>query len=475
MVKNVIKRDGNKEPFDTTNIIKVIKKANSTTPKDTQTDDKTINKVLDSILNELPDTEDVDVEVIQDAVEKGLMQHNCFEQAKAFILKRDERAKERFKRLSIVKTVNEKLSAKNPKQQNANLDEHSFGGRKGEADSALLKQLALDYYISPKFAKNHINNRVYIHDLDAYVVGMHNCLSIPLDELLSKTVVTRQTKIRPAGSVNTALQLAAVYIQLQSLQQFGGVAYTHFDWSMVPYVRKSFMKHYIIAYLKETDDFYTLNLPDLMFSDYQDDAGIWRNKLDDWVDTYKKEFFEKTGLKQEDFYFDNKTGLNHKLRQQAVYDTITEVKQGVEGFIHNMNSLQSRSGNQLPFSSINYGTCTEEEGRIIIKAIIETTLRGTGDGQTSIFPCQIFQKKKGINDKGSKNYDLYQLAIRCTAKRMYPNYGNCDWSGDADTMDTRFKQMFLNSLTSIQQETLIKQIQERPELSDILGIDLVED
>ncbi len=429
-MKNVIKRDGNKEAFDTTKIIKVIKKANAAVDKDCRIDDKKINKVLDYVLNNLPDQEEGEVEVIQDLVEKGLMSENCFEQAKAFILCRDERAKARFQKLTIVKEIQEKLQASNVQNQNANLDEHSFGGRKGEADSALLKQLALDYYISPKFAKNHINNRVYIHDLDSYVIGMHNCLSVPMDELLANGFNTRQVFIRPAGSANTALQLIAVLFQLQSLQQFGGVAATHIDWTMVPYVRKSFMKHYIIAYIKDNPDFQHINLPELMFADYRDDAGIWRNKLEDWIDEHKQEFFDKTGLTKDDFYFDNKAKLDFSLRQSAIFDTIQEVKQGVEGLLHNLNSLQSRSGNQLPFSSINYGTCTEEEGRIVTKAILAATIKGNGNGQTSIFPCQIFQKKKGVNDKGSKNYDLYQMAIRCTAKRMYPNYFNCDWSQD---------------------------------------------
>jgi len=429
-MKSVIKRDGNKEVFDTTKIIKVIKRANAAVDKDSRIDDKKINKVLDYVLNNLPDQEEGEVEVIQDLVEKGLMSENCFEQAKAFILCRDERAKARFQKLTIVKEIQEKLQASNVQNQNANLDEHSFGGRKGEADSALLKQLALDYYISPKFAKNHINNRIYIHDLDSYVIGMHNCLSVPMDELLANGFNTRQVFIRPAGSANTALQLIAVLFQLQSLQQFGGVAATHIDWTLVPYVRKSFMKHYIIAYIKDNPDFQHINLPELMFADYRDGAGIWRNKLEDWIDEHKQEFFDKTGLTKDDFYFDNKTKLDFSLRQSAIFDTIQEVKQGVEGLLHNLNSLQSRSGNQLPFSSINYGTCTEEEGRIVTKAILAATIKGNGNGQTSIFPCQIFQKKKGVNDKGSKNYDLYQMAIRSTAKRMYPNYCNCDWSVD---------------------------------------------
>ena len=425
----VIKRDGKQEEFNEVNIRKAIKAANNSVDKEKQISDEKVEKVLNFVLKNISSEEKVEIERIQDLVEDGLMKENCFEVAKSFILYREERAKERFKRLKIVKEIKEKLEASNVQNQNANLDEASFGGRKGEADSALLKQMALDYYISPKFAKNHINNRVYIHDLDSYLIGEHNCLSVPIDELLANGFKTRQVFIRPAGSANTAFQLVAVLFQLQSLQQFGGVSATHLDWSLVPYVRKSFMKHYIVAYLKDTRDFYRLNLPDMMFNDYKDEGGIWRNELEDWIDEHKEKFFKKLKLKKEDFYFDNKK-LNKKYRQAAVFDTIQEVKQAAEGMLHNLNSLQSRSGNQLPFSSINYGTCTEEEGRIVVRAILGATIKGVGNGQTSIFPCQIFQKMKGVNDKGSKNYDLYKMAIRSSAKRMYPNYCNCDWSQD---------------------------------------------
>lgn len=427
----VIKRDGKKQDFDPQKIFKAIKKANSKV--ESKLDDEKIEKVVTSALSFLKkNVEEVDVEEVHKAVENALMKNNCFEVARQYMGYRQERDAARFKKLPLVGVMESKLLVKKSEggeHQNANLDEFSFGGRKGEMDSAFLKEHALNYYISPRFAKNHINNRVYIHDLDSYILGMHNCLSVPMDELLSRCVKTRQTIIRPAGSVNTAFQLIAVYFQLQSLQQFGGVAATHIDWTLVPYVRKSFMKHYIIAYLKTTDEFEKLDLPALMFQDYRDEAGVWRNKLEDWISEHKKEYLDKIGLTKDDFTFDNKK-LDAKLRQSAIFDTIQEAKQGAEGMLHNLNSLQSRSGNQLPFSSINYGTCTLPEGRIIIRAILDATIRGTGNGQTSIFPCQIFQKMKGVNDKGSPNYDLYKHAIKCTSMRMYPNYVNCDWSQD---------------------------------------------
>ena len=184
------------------------------------------------------------VEEVQDLVEAGLMSTKRKDVAKAYILYRDERTKERNRKNKLIKEASEKLKASNVQNQNANVDEHSFGGRMGEANEVLTKQYALDYIISSMAKENHLNNEIYIHDLGSYAVGSHNCLSIPFDDLLANGFKTRQTDIRPAQSINTAFQLVAVIFQLQSLQQFGGVSATHLDWTMVPYIRKSFYKHF---------------------------------------------------------------------------------------------------------------------------------------------------------------------------------------------------------------------------------------
>ena len=377
------------------------------------------------------------IEDIQDLVEKGLMATKRKDVAKSYILYRNERNKAREGNIDWMKLIAEKLQAKNVQNQNANVDEHSFGGRKGEADSVLMREIALNHLgMSKKIRDNHLNNRVYIHDLDSYPVGMHNCLTVPFDDLLANGFNTRQTDVRPANSINTAMQLVAVLFQLQSLQQFGGVSASHIDWTMVPYVRKSFLKHYIVAWLKDRNEFLALDLMGMLFNTYseeiEDNLAIDRNGLEDWVDEHKKMFFEETGLKEEDFSFDNPK-LDKKYAQSAMYDTIAETKQAVEGMYHNLNTLQSRSGNQLPFTSINYGTCTLPEGRLVIKALLEGSLKGVGKlHKTAIFPCGIFQCMRGVNRKpGDPNYDLFRLALKSTAKRLYPNYANVDWSGNA--------------------------------------------
>ena len=315
--------------------------------------------------------------------------------AKAYITYRQERTKQRNANSQYVKNIENKLNVENNEMQNANMDEESFGGRMGEASSANLKEYALNYCMPKWMADLHRNNEIYIHDLDHYALGDHNCLSVPFDKLLANGFNTRQTDVRPANSVNTAFQLVAVIFQLQSLNQFGGVSATHLDWTMVPYVRKSFYKHYKDAEKYIFDDGKVKN---------------YGGPIDD--NSYKE---------------------NKKAYDYAMDMTCKEVYQAVEGMYHNLNTLQSRSGNQLPFTSINYGTCTLPEGRMIIKALLDVSIKGIGKlHKTSIFPCGIFQCMKGVNrDPGDPNYDLYKLAIESTAKRLYPNYANVDWSGNA--------------------------------------------
>ena len=320
--------------------------------------------------------------------------------ARAYIRYRYKKEVARNYTNDFIDAIREKLNADDVQNQNANVDEHSFGGRTGEASSVVTKRLALDYIVSPMAKANHENNEIYIHDLDNYYVGSHNCLSIPFDKLLANGFKTRQTDVRPAGSVNTAFQLVAVIFQLQSLQQFGGVSATHLDWTMVPYVRKSFYKHF------KDGLFYVENYP----KNYVQDLHI-TNEYSIENEEYKK--YEKA-------------------YKYAMDMTIKEVHQAVEGLYHNLNTLQSRSGNQLPFTSINYGTCTLPEGRMVIRELLNVSIEGVGSlHKTSIFPCGIFQLGKGINREPSDpNYDLYQLALESTSKRLYPNYANIDWSGN---------------------------------------------
>lgn len=219
----VIKRDGVKVEFDSTKIENAIKKAfkevDGEITQYATVKAFNIAKYIEDFYNKSKD--DVSIEQIQDLCEKGLMSTKRKDVGKAYILYRDKRTKERQRKSNLIKIVKEKVLGLNIENQNANVDEKSFGGRRGEADRAIFKQYALDYCMSEMAKNNHLNNEIYIHDLDSYVLGCHNCLSIPLDKLLKNGFNTRQMDIRPANSVSTAFQLVAVIFQLQSLVQFG--------------------------------------------------------------------------------------------------------------------------------------------------------------------------------------------------------------------------------------------------------------
>ena len=425
----VYKRDGRSEVFKPEKIQNAVLKAfYEVDGKETKCA-KEIAEYISTSISEIQ--KDLGVEEIQDLVEEKIAQFDM-DVARKYIIYRNDRSRIREMKSPIRIKARNTLNSQNDDRQNANVDGKSFGGCVGAVNSEVMKQIALDEYMSEMSRTNHLNNRIYIHDLDSYAAGMHNCLSIPFDKLLANGFNTRQTDVRPAQSVNTAGQLIAVIFQLQSLQQFGGVSATHIDWTLMPYVKKSFRKHYIVAYLKNTAAFSQIDLMGMLFDSYEDESGIIRNRFEDWIDKNKERFYEETGLKEEDFFFANKEKLDPLLYQSAMYDTILETKQAVEALYHNLNTLQSRSGNQLPFTSINYGTCTEPEGRMVIKALLDVSISGIGKlHKTSIFPCGIFQLMKGVNRKpGDPNYDLYRLALRSTAQRLYPNYANCDWSGN---------------------------------------------
>lgn len=399
----VIKRDGKVENFDVNKIINAVDNAWLSVHDELseEFDESLMTYFLEYNFN----MDEIPVDNIHKAVELFLWKQDR-KVRKAYIDKRKERDEIRADNLPIFKEIDEKLEAANIQNQNANLDEASFGGRMGEAGRVVTKRSALRKSMRKAARDAHNKNERYTHDLDSYAVGMHNCLSIPFDKLLAEGFNTRQTDVRPASSINTAFQLVAVIFQLQSLQQFGGVAATHLDWSMVPYVRYSFLKHY--------------------------------NEICDTIPFCSKLTLDRT--KEEtrntsinDSIYKGKHWYNFMRRyiqKVAIRRTNRETYQAVEGMYHNLNTLQSRSGNQLPFTSINYGTCVFDEGRMVINALLNVCIKGLGKyHRTSIFPCGIWQWKKGVNAyPGDPNYDLYLKALKSTAKRIYPNYANCDWS-----------------------------------------------
>ena len=397
----VLKRDGKIDVYNFEKIKRAVESAYNSV--NATMDEKILQQLSDhfqKLIDKRKDPEEpINIEEIQDEIEKFLVIKNKTNVVKHFMRYREDRNRHREMKSKLMKGIASKLQAKNISNQNANVDESSFGGRMGEATRVVTKEYALYNCMSKMARENHLNNEIYIHDLDSYAVGMHNCLTVPFDDVLSKGFKTRNTDVRPANSINTAMQLVAVVFQLQSLQQFGGVSASHLDWTMVPYVRKSFYKHFKDGLKYCENETIVFNLDNVENVSIEDDV-------------YK---------------------CHGKAYKYAMDMTLKEVHQAVEGMFHNLNTLQSRSGNQLPFTSINYGTCTLIEGRMIIKELLEVSMEGLGaNGVTSIFPCGIFQCMKGVNRKpGEPNYDLFRLALKATTLRIYPNYANVDWSGNA--------------------------------------------
>ena len=305
MVVKVVKRDGREEEFRKEKIKDAVLKAFNSVDGSVSDDAVVLaEKIADEISN--TKKQHMGVEDIQDIVENKLMHSARKDVAREYIIYRNERTKTRERNSDFMNDVSEKLYAKNVENQNANVDEKSFGGRIGAASSALTKKYALDYIVSPMARRNHLNNEIYIHDLDSYAVGNHNCLSIPFDDLLANGFNTRQTDVRPANSVNTAMQLVAVIFQIQSLQQFGGVSATHLDWTMVPYVRKSFRKHFIdgIKYCE----------PDFQFD----------------INEYVERIPTDAGIEDDEYK------MQPNAYKYAMDMTEKEVHQSVEGMYHNL-------------------------------------------------------------------------------------------------------------------------------------------
>ena len=300
---NIKKRDGSIVPFDKQKIINAINKAFIDVDGVLYETD-TAESIADDIEKIAPLYKNtITVETVQDLVEDYLMRSERRDVAREYIRFRYKKEVARNYSNDFMNAISEKLQAKNVENQNANVDEYSFGGRIGEASRLLMKRYALDHCVSDMARRNHEENMIYIHDLDSYAVGMHNCLSIPFDDLLAKGFNTRQTDVRPANSVNTAFQLVAVIFQLQSLQQFGGVSATHLDWTMVPYVRKSFAKHFLngMKYIEDNGVLY-------------DKAELMNISID--APLYKEQ---------------------PKAYKYAMDMTVKEVHQAVEGMYHNLN------------------------------------------------------------------------------------------------------------------------------------------
>ena len=391
----VIKRDGRVVEFDSTKVFNAIIKA--------MTSVNNCNTALaQKITDEISRANcDLNVETIQDMIENKLMASNCKDVAKAFIIYRNDRTRERERNSSIIRKVRERNSGKNIQNANANVDERSFSGREKEASSDIQKEIALDYVMSKDVSDAHKEGYIYQHDLDKYNLGMHNCLFLDFKRLFTNGFATRNGDVRPPASYETACQQTAVAFQCQSQVQYGGVASCHIDTDLAPFIKLSFYKHYADGCK------YIGHLKDETIKSFI--AHAKENNLSITDDYFKRD---------EEIYNFAMDMLNR------------ECKQSAEGAYHNLNTLESRQGSQVPFTSINFGRDITPEGRLVSQSMLNASIDGIGKyHRTSIFPISIIKYKKGVNaNPGDANYDLKKLALKSLSKRIYPNFVNGDWS-----------------------------------------------
>lgn len=390
MIQTVIKRDGRVVGYNEEKIKAAIRKAMLQT--EMGEDESLLQKIADRI--GCTGNERMTVEEIQDRVELELMNSPRKEVAKRYIAYRDQRsiarrAKTRDMFLEIIEAKNNDIT-----RENANMNTDSPAGMMMKFASETTKPFVDDYLLSQEARDAVKNGYLHIHDKDYYPTKSLTCVQHPLDRILNNGFMAGHSESRPAKRIETASVISCISLETAQNEMHGGQAIPAFDFYLAPFVRSSFKEE--IEKLEELNEIDLSDLKDIELEDY-----------------------EKKTLE----------GLQGKERmlQHAVNQTVSRVHQAMEAFIHNMNTIHSRGGNQVVFSSINYGTDTSAEGRCIIRELLKSTYEGVGNGATAIFPIQIWKKKRGISYlPEDRNYDLYKLACKVTARRFFPNFLNLD-------------------------------------------------
>ena len=355
-------------------------------------DESLIMRIVDRITAR--GRENMEVEQIQDMVEDELMKSSRKEVARKYIAYRDQRriarnAKTRDVFLEIINAKNNDVT-----RENANMNADSPAGMIMKFASETTKKFVDDYLLSPESKEAVRGNYLHVHDKDYYPTKSLTCVQHPLDNILKYGFTAGHGESRPAKRIETASVIACISIETAQNEMHGGQAIPAFDFYLAPYVRSSFIEE-----VKNIEKF-----------DGQDHSDMYELELDDYL------------MKP----LDNLEG-NERVLQHAINRTVARVHQAMEAFIHNMNTIHSRGGNQVVFSSINYGTDTSAEGRCIIRELLKSTYEGVGNGATAIFPIQIWKKKRGVSYlPEDRNYDLYQYACKVTARRFFPNFVNLD-------------------------------------------------
>ena len=390
MIQTVVKRDGRIVGFNREKIAAAIRKAMLTT--ENGEDDVLVYKIVDRI--EYKGKEQSSVEEIQDMVELELMKSPRKEVAKSYIAYRDKRsiarkAKTREMFLEIVDAKSNDVT-----RENANMNADTPAGMMMKFSSETTKPFVDDYLLSEDTLWALRNNYLHIHDKDYYPTKSLTCIQHPLDKILDHGFMAGHGESRPTKRIETASIMACISMETVQNEMHGGQAIPAFDFYLAPYVRRS--------YVEEVKNIENLTGMDL--------KHLYDAPIEDYI---AKDLLFMQG--------------DERMKQHAINRTVNRVHQSMEAFIHNMNTIHSRGGNQVVFSSVNYGTDTSAEGRCIIRELLISTNEGVGNGSTAIFPIQIWKKKRGVSYlPEDKNYDLYQLACKVAARRFYPNFVNLD-------------------------------------------------
>ncbi len=390
MIQTVVKRDGRIVGYNEEKIKAAIRKAMLTT--DAGEDETLVQRITDRI--GMTGNERMTVEEIQDKVEMELMKSARKDVAKRYIAYRDKRsiarrAKTRDMFLEIIEAKNNDIT-----RENANMNTDSPAGMMMKFASETTKPFVDDYLLSEEVRAAVRNNYIHIHDKDYYPTKSLTCVQHPLDRILQHGFVAGHGESRPAKRIETASVIACISLETAQNEMHGGQAIPAFDFYLAPFVRSSFIEE-----VKNLENLSGTNL-----------SHLYDVRLEDFI------FCPLEGMEGEE-----------RMLQHAVNRTVSRVHQAMEAFIHNMNTIHSRGGNQVVFSSINYGTDTSAEGRCVIRELLQSTYEGVGNGATAIFPIQIWKKKRGVSYlPEDRNHDLYKLACKVSARRFFPNFLNLD-------------------------------------------------
>lgn len=426
MVKKIIKRDGRKKVFDPQKIEKAIYKAQLACGDDDVTLCKMItNKVIDCV-NKDYDNKNISVEEVQNIIENVLIEMGEAEIAKAYIRYRAERTKVRERKTNLMKSLHDitfkDSKDEDSKRENANINADTPMGMMLKYGSEAAKQFYLNDLIKPEFATAHIKGDIHIHDLDFYALTM-TCCQIDLIDLFKDGFSTGNGFLREPNAIRSYASLACIAIQANQNDQHGGQSIPNFDYAMALGVRKTYKKELRKA-LERMLEFEGVKVNDdefkYMFTKIEADNNIEIRMNDEFA---KEEIYK--ALNQKYGLINGKTfDMAFHMAKDETYDA---TYQAMEALVHNLNTMHSRAGAQVPFSSLNYGTDTSDEGRMVMHCLLDATMRGLGNGETPIFPIQIFKVKEGINyNPEDPNYDLFKKSMLCSGKRLFPNFSFID-------------------------------------------------